>query len=75
MTNNDEQSSRTALEVEVKYPKEMLIEKAKRNEFLHRQLDAANTEKYALMETLTSNRKLLEHSNQNKGRKNEPVIM
>lgn len=62
VTHTDEQGSRTALEVEVKYLKEILAEKAKQNEFLHRQLEAANTEKSALIETLTSNQKLLEHN-------------
>lgn len=68
-THTDEQGSRTALEVEVKYLKEMLAEKAKQNEFLHKQLEAANTEKSALIETLTSNQKLLEHTSQKKKRK------
>lgn len=69
VTNADEQGSRTALEVEVKYLKEMLTEKTKQNEFLHKQLEAANTEKTALIETLTSNQKLLEHTSQKKKRK------
>ena len=69
VTKSDEQNSRTALEVEVKYLKEMLAEKAKQNEFLHKQLEAANTEKNALLETLTSNQKLLEHTSQKKRKK------
>jgi len=69
VTNTDEQGSRTALEVEVKYLKEMLAEKAKQNEFLHKQLEASNIEKSALIETLTSNQKLLEHTSQKKKRK------
>ncbi|MGC1181380.1 hypothetical protein [Legionella sp.] len=69
VTHTDEQDSRTALEVEVKYLKEMLAEKAKQNEFLHKQLEAANTEKSALIETLTSNQKLLEHSSKGKRKK------
>lgn len=68
VTNDNEQSSRTSLEVEVKYLKEMLAEKAKQNEFLHKQLEAANTEKTVLLETLTSNQKLLEHTSQKKKR-------
>lgn len=67
--NSDEQSSRTSLEIEVKYLKEMLTEKGKQNEFLHKQLEAANTEKSALIETLTSNQKLLEHTSQKKRKK------
>jgi DNA-binding transcriptional MerR regulator len=69
VTHNDEFGSRTALEVEVKYLKEMLTEKANQNEFLHKQLEAANTEKSALIETITSNQKLLEHTNQRKRKK------
>ncbi|HIF0232377.1 TPA: helix-turn-helix domain-containing protein [Legionella pneumophila] len=61
VTQEGESSSRTALEMEVKYLKEMLAEKAKQNDFLHKQLEVANNEKNALMETLTSNQKLLEH--------------
>ena len=48
----------------MKYLKEMLAEKAKQNEFLHKQLEASNIEKNALIETLTSNQKLLEHTSQ-----------
>lgn len=69
VAHNDEQGSRTALEVEVKYLKEMLVEKAKQNEFLYKQLEASNIEKSALIETLTSNQKLLEHTNQRKRKK------
>ena len=69
VTNTDEQGSRTALEVEVKYLKEMLAEKAKQYEFLHKQLEASNIEKSALIKTLTSNQKLLEHINHKKRKK------
>ncbi|KTD01579.1 helix-turn-helix domain-containing protein [Legionella feeleii] len=69
VANHGEQSSRNALEVEVKYLKEMLAEKAKQNEFLHKQLEAASTEKSALIETLASNQRLLEHTDQKKKRK------
>lgn len=69
VANSDEKNSRTALEVEVKYLKEMLAEKAKQNEFLHKQLEASNLEKSALIETLTSNQKLLEHTSQKKRKK------
>jgi len=69
VTQTDEQGSRTALEVEVKYLKEMLAEKAKQNEFLHKQLEASNIEKSALIETLSSNQKLLEHTSQKKRKK------
>lgn len=66
VANSDEQNSRIALEVEVKYLKEMLAEKSKQNEFLHKQLETANTEKSALIETLASNQKLLEHTSKKK---------
>lgn len=69
VTNDDESSSRIVLEVEVKYLKEMLAEKAKQNEFLQKQLEKATTEKNALIETLTSNQKLLEHTSQRKRKK------
>ena len=69
VTHDDELSSRTALEVEVRYLKEMLTEKAKQNEFLYKQLGASNIEKSALIETLTSNQKLLEHSSKGKRKK------
>lgn len=65
-TNNDNDSSRTVLEVEVKHLKEMLAEKSKQNEFLHKQLETAATEKTILLETLSSNQKLLEHSSKGK---------
>ena len=64
VANTSEQSSRTVLEVEVKYLKEMLAEKTKQNEFLYKQLEVANTEKSALIETISSNQKLLEHTGQ-----------
>ena len=66
---NDEQISRTTLEVELKHLKEMLAEKVKQNEFLNKQLEAVNTEKISLIEILTSNQKLLEHTNQKKRKK------
>lgn len=66
VANNGEINSRTALEVEVKYLKEMLAEKARQNEFLLKQLEVANTEKSALIDTITSNQKLLEHGRQRK---------
>jgi len=47
----------------------MLAEKAKQNEFLHKQLETATTEKTILLETLTSNQKLLEHTSQKKRKK------
>lgn len=61
-TNNDDNSTRTVLEMEVQHLKEMLAEKNKQNEFLHKQLETATTEKAMLLETLSSNQKLLEHS-------------
>lgn len=68
-TNNGDESSRIVLEKEVQHLKEMLAEKSKQNEFLHRQLEVATTEKSMLMETLSSNQKLLEHSNKAPKRK------
>ena len=58
--NND--SSRIVLEAEVKHLQAMLAEKSKQNEFLHKQLETATVEKTMLLETLSSNQKLLEHS-------------
>lgn len=60
--NCDDNNSRIVLEMEVQHLKEMLIEKAKQNEILLKQLDAATTEKAILIETLSSNQKLLEYS-------------
>lgn len=54
-------STRTVLEMEIQYLKEMLTEKNKQNEFLHKQLETAIVEKTMLLETLSSNQKLLEH--------------
>jgi excisionase family DNA binding protein len=59
--NNDSESTRTVLEMEVQHLKEMLAEKNKQNEFLHKQLETATVEKTMLLETLNSNQKLLEH--------------
>lgn len=67
--NNEEINSRTVLEIEVKHLKEMLAEKNKQNEFLHKQLETAITEKTMLLETLSSNQKLLEYNNGKKRRK------
>lgn len=64
--NNDSNSSRIVLEIEVQHLKEMLAEKSKQNEFLHKQLETATIEKTILLETLSSNQKLLEHSNKSK---------
>lgn len=61
--NNDSDGSRIVLEIEVQHLKELLAEKSKQNEFLYKQLEAATTEKIILLETLSSNQKLLEHSN------------
>src|SRR5690606_25556690 len=69
VAKSDEQNSRTALEVEVKYLKEMLAEKNKQNELLHKQLETATAEKTMLLETLSSNQKLLEHTSQGKRKK------
>lgn len=69
-TNNDDESTRIVLEMEVQHLKEMLAEKNKQNEFLHKQLETATTEKTMLLETLSSNQKLLEHhSGKKKARK------
>jgi len=67
--NNDDDSTRTVLEMEVRHLKEMLAEKNKQNEFLHKQLETATVEKTMLLETLNSNQKLLEHSNKGKRKK------
>jgi len=64
--NDDNNSSRIVLEAEIKHLEAMLAEKNKQNEFLHKQLETATTEKTMLLETLSSNQKLLEHSNRNK---------
>ena len=53
--DNDRDSSRTVLEMEVQHLKEMLAEKNKQNEFLHKQLETATAEKTILLETLSSN--------------------
>ena len=68
-TNSDNDNSRIVLEIEVQYLKEMLAEKNKQNEFLHKQLETATAEKTILLETLTSNQKLLEYSSKNKKRR------
>lgn len=60
--NNDSDSSRIVLEIEVQHLKEMLAEKSRQNEFLHKQLETTATEKTMLLETLSSNQKLLEYS-------------
>ena len=64
--NNDNDSTRTVLEMEVQHLKEMLAEKSKQNEFLHKQLEIATAEKTMLLETLSSNQKILEHSSKGK---------
>lgn len=69
LTNNDGDSTRIVLELEVQHLKEMLAEKHKQNEFLHKQLETATTEKTMLLETLSSNQKLLEHSSRVKRKK------
>lgn len=67
--NNDNDSSRTVLEIEVQHLKEMLAEKNRQNEFLHKQLETAAAEKTILLETLSGNQKLLEHINKEKRKK------
>ena len=64
--NNGGDNTRTILEMEVQHLKEMLAEKSKQNEFLHKQLETATAEKTMLLETLSSNQKLLEHSSKGK---------
>lgn len=59
--NGDEDSTRTVLEIKIQHLKEMLAEKNKQNEFLQRQLETASAEKTMLLETLSSNQKLLEY--------------
>lgn len=66
LANNDNESSRIVLEVEVRHLKEILAEKNKQNEFLHKQLETATAEKTMLLETLSSNQKLLEHTSSGK---------
>lgn len=48
--------------MEIQHLKEMLTEKNKQNEFLHKQLEAINTEKILLIETLVSNQKLFKRT-------------
>lgn len=62
-------SENVLLESENKFLKEMLAEKDRRitekdaqNEFLHKQLEMAATEKAMLLETIVSNQKMLEYS-------------
>lgn len=64
--NNGDNGSRIVLEAEIQHLKEMLSEKNKQNEFLHKQLETATTEKTMLLETLSSNQKLLEHNSKGK---------
>lgn len=64
--NNDNDSSRIVLEIEVQHLKEMLAEKSRQNEFLHKQLEITTAEKAVLLETLSSNQKLLEHTSNSK---------
>lgn len=66
--NNNSNSSRIVLEAEVSHLQAMLAEKDKQNgllnkqnEFMSQQLEAATIEKAALLNTLNSNQKLLEH--------------
>ena len=63
LANDDNDNSRIVLEIEVQHLREMLVEKNKQNEFLHKQLETATIEKTMLLETLNSNQKLLEHHN------------
>lgn len=69
LAKNADENSRIALEKEVQYLKEILIEKNRQNEFLHKQLEVAATEKSMLINTLNSNQKLLEHSSKDKKKK------
>ncbi len=69
-------SAHILIEAENKYLKEMLAEKDRRiaekdtqNEFLHKQLETATAEKKMLIETLSSNQKLLEHGSNKAKRK------
>ncbi|MBA2709200.1 MAG: excisionase family DNA-binding protein [Tatlockia sp.] len=66
LTNDDKDSTRTVLEMEIQHLKEMLAEKNKQNEFLHKQLETATVEKTMLIETLSSNQKLLGHDSKKK---------
>lgn len=54
-------SSRQTLEAEVRHLQVMLAEKSKQNEFLHKRLESSEAKEAALIETLSSNLKLLEH--------------
>lgn len=67
--NNSETYSSHVLEAEIRHLKEMLSEKNKQNEFLCEQLEAAHTEKSVLLNTLSSNQKLLEHQSLPKRKK------
>lgn len=66
LTNNDADGSRTVLENEIRHLQEMLAEKKRQNEILLNQLEASTTEKIMLLETLSSNQKLLEHRGRRK---------
>lgn len=67
--NTNENSSRTVLESQIEHLNEMIKEKNRQNEFLQKQLESANNEKSMLLETLTSNQKLLMHSTKSKRKK------
>jgi hypothetical protein len=60
--NLSEDSTRSLLELEIKHLKQM-------NEFILAQLETTNAEKAMLIETLSSNQKLLEHHSGEKKRK------
>jgi excisionase family DNA binding protein len=59
---DDDSTARTMLEIEVEHLKQMLSEKNKQNEFLHKQLELCIAEKAQILDTLSSNQKLLEYS-------------
>ena len=74
--NNVGDNARQALENEVRHLQAMLTEKDKQNdllnkqnEFMQKQLETATVEKTMLLETLSSNQKLLEHRSGGKRKK------
>lgn len=60
----EEPFARMVLETEIKYLREIVDEKNKQNEFLHNQLELATTEKSLILQTLSSNTKLLVHKSE-----------
>lgn len=64
--NINEDSSRTVLELQIEHLKEIVREKNKQIEILLKQLDTNSAEKTLILETLSSNQKLLEYQSEKK---------